>query len=99
MIREVRQTTNVEKGKNNVLQALKDGQPALVFADTFSLHYNALPTDSKIWLFMPLVIYGLDADCTYLSDRSAVPLQISAQELDQARGRTKDNKVDVRQLG
>jgi hypothetical protein len=98
VIREVRQTTNAEKGAINVLEALDDGQPALVFADTYSLHYNALPTDSEMWLYMPLVVYGLDVDYAYLSDRSATPLQISAQELDRARGRTKLNKYKMMTL-
>ena len=98
VIREVRQTPTVEKGEKNVLDALQEGRPALVFADLYTLPYTAMPTDDGMWIFIPLVVYGLDRESAFISDRSDVPLKISAQELSLARGRTKNNKYKMMTL-
>jgi hypothetical protein len=92
VIREVRQTPNAEKGLQNVNRILDEGKPALIFADMYSLDYNATPLDDGMWVFIPMVVYGVENDQAYLSDRSECPLIVPLEMLDRARGRTKDNK-------
>lgn len=92
VIREVRQTTSAEKGVQNVLDILDEGKPALVFADMYSLDYNATPLDDGMWVFIPMVVYGIEGEQAYLSDRSDCPLIVPLEMLNRARGRTKDNK-------
>jgi hypothetical protein len=92
VIREVRQTTSAEKGLQNVINIIDDGKPAIIFADMYSLDYNATPKDDGMWVFMPLVVYGVEGGQAYLSDRSSCPLVVPLDMLERARGRTKDNK-------
>lgn len=95
IIREVRQTTQPEKGLANLRKTLEEGQPALVFADLYSLPYNVLANNDQMWIFMPVVAYGLEESCVYLADRAAVPLRIAPEELVRAWGRTKDNRYKL----
>jgi hypothetical protein len=90
----VRQTTNPEKGVINLLEVLEGGSPAIVFADMFSLPYNAAPRNEGIWLMFPILVYGYDQDegVVWIADRSRTPLLITAEELAIARERTKKNK-------
>jgi hypothetical protein len=92
VIRDIRQTPSVEKGAANVMKALDEGSPALVFADLYTLPYNVMPTDDGMWIFMPIVVYGLDSETAHISDRANVSLDIPAQALSEARGKTKNNK-------
>lgn len=44
-VQERKQTSSPEKGVANLIDTLEDGRPAIVWADLFSLPYNALPYD------------------------------------------------------
>jgi hypothetical protein len=88
----VRQTTSPDKGVNNLLEVLEAGLPAIVYADMFSLPYNAVPYDQGTWGMFPILVYGFDEDSVNISDRARVPLTITGNELAAARGRTKKNK-------
>lgn len=93
----VLQTTNPERGINNLTDVLERGSPAIVFADMFSLPYNALPQNEGMWGIYPILVYGYeeDKDIVWIADRSRSPLTISTEELETARGRTKKNKYRI----
>lgn len=104
----VRNTTDPEKAVANVLNALAKGQPAIVWVDMASLPYNygmtgtfTDPDDAKIWLVMPLVVYGYDrkADAVYLADRARVGLQVDTATFARARARVAKTKHRMMTIG
>ncbi|MEL7233283.1 MAG: BtrH N-terminal domain-containing protein [Chloroflexota bacterium] len=88
-------TTSAKKGTQNLLDVLESGRPALVWADKFTMAYNAIPWDDRNWAVMPVVVYGLDGDTAYLADRAKVPVVVPANELQAARERIKKYKFRV----
>ena len=94
---DIRQTSKPEHGVRNLVDVLDNGLPALVWADVFSLPYNALYTDPGMWLMYPILVYGYepDEDQVWIADRSCVPLTITAGELAAARGKVKQDKHRV----
>jgi hypothetical protein len=94
VIQNVRQTTSADKGLANLLDALEDGLPAIVWADLFSLPYNALPYDEGMWQMAPIVVYGYEeaSNTVWVADRARVPLTITPADLAKARARVKKDK-------
>jgi hypothetical protein len=94
VVQHLEQTGKAETGVKNLTDALEAGMPAIVWADMFSLPYNALPQDEGMWAMMPLVVYGYNRseNRAWIADRSSAPLTITADELDEARGRVKKHK-------
>ncbi len=94
VVQEVRQTSNPAKALTNLLDTLADGLPALVWADMWSLPYNALTYDAGMWGMMPVLVYGYEtpSDQVWIADRANVPLIITPRELAAARGRVKQDK-------
>jgi hypothetical protein len=90
----VRQTANPAKGVENLVGVLDAGLPAIVYADMFSLPYNALPYDDGMWGMFPILVYDYDEskDLVSIADRARVPLSVTVEELAASRGRTKKNK-------
>jgi hypothetical protein len=90
----VRQTAKPEIGVKNLLEVLETGSPAIVFADMFSLPYNAAPQDEGMWAMFPILVYGYEQEegVAWIADRSRSPLTVTVEELAVARGRTKKNK-------
>lgn len=90
----VHQTASPEKGVNTLLEVLEAGLPAIVYADMFSLPYNALPYEEGMWGMFPILVFGFDEglDLVSIADRARVPLTVTLEELAEARGRTKKNK-------
>lgn len=101
VVQEVRQTANPEKAAKILVDVLDSGVPALVWADAYSLLYNALPWDEGMWMMMPVLVFGFDetADRAWIADRADVPLIVSLAELEAARGRVKKDKYRVVSLG
>lgn len=96
VVQDVRHTASPEQGRANLLDVLDNGQPALVWADSFMLPYNHSGVDSEqMWAMLPLVVYGQDAESVYIADRSSQPLQVDAKLFLQARGRIKKDKYRV----
>lgn len=91
------QTSKPEKGVHNLTETLANGVPVIVWADMFSLPYNALPFDEGMWGMMPIVVYGYDeaANQVWIADRAKVPLTITTEALASARGRVKKDKFRV----
>ena len=94
VVQHVLQTTNADKGLANLISTLEDGDPAIVWADVFSLSYNALPFDKGMWATYPIVVYGYEdeSDTVWIADRARVPLTVTPAELAAARGRIKKDK-------
>lgn len=87
-------TAKPDKGLANLLDTLADGTPAIVWADMFSLPYNALAYDDAMWQMFPIVVYGYEAEAetVWIADRATVPLTVTPDELAAARGRVKKTK-------
>lgn len=99
--RDARQSASADKGRQNLMDALEEGYAPVASPDGSLLPYNALPYDSANWYTMPLVIFGYEPEKgeAYISDRSRVPLTVSAEDLDKARGRVKKDKHRLLLLG
>lgn len=95
----VAQSANANKGAENLTTALEEGKPALVWADSVSMPYNAYAPNIGWWAMLPLVVYGYDGETAWLADRSSKPLKVSAEALGKARGRVKKEKYRVMTLG
>ena len=92
-------TTDPSKGERNLIDILEGGRPAMVWADGFSLPYNALAHDEQMWAMMPIVVYGYEGGEVNIADRAGRPLSATAAELASARARVKKNKFRVLALG
>ena len=90
-------TSKADKGRDNLLDTLDSGVPAIVWADTFSLPYNDLPCDEGMWGMLPIVVYGYDEaqDEVLIADRACVPLTVTTADLHAARARVKKDKFRI----
>ena len=97
VVQERRQTSSPNKGRDNLIDTLDAGLPAIVWADMYSLPYNALGHDEKMWAMFPILVYGYDEanDCVWIADRARVPLHTTTGELHAARARVKKDKFRV----
>jgi hypothetical protein len=94
----IRQTTDYKKAEKNLLAALQDGTPAIVWADLYTLSYNTLPYNVGMWAMFPIVVYGYEAGTVSIADRACVPLHISPAELGRSRGRVQNNRYRLMTL-
>jgi hypothetical protein len=90
-------TSNPQKAVDNLVGALEEGIPAIVWADMFTLPHNALPYDEGMWAMFPILVYGYDeaSDTVWIADRAAAPLTVTTSELAAARARVKKDKFRV----
>lgn len=97
VVQHRRHTTSPDKGVANLVDTLEGGEPAIVWADYFSLPYNAFPYDEGMWAMFPILVYGYDetANTVYIADRAPLPLTISTETLQTARARVKKDKFRV----
>ncbi len=88
------QTGKPDKAVAILDETLAGGVPAIVWADMWSLPYNALAEDKGMWAMMPILVYGHDgpAGQAQIADRARVALTVSAAELQAARARVKKDK-------
>ncbi len=100
VVQEVQQTNKIEKGLTNLLDTLEEGLPAIVWADMWSLPYNAFAYDEGMWGMMPVIVYGYDeaADVVHIADRAQVGLTVTPAELAAARARVKKEKFRIMTL-
>ena len=94
VVQTVERTARADKAVDLLEDTLADGSPAIVWADQWSLPYNGLTMDERMWAMMPIVVYGYDADAdrVWIADRANLPLTVSTAELAAARGRVKKDK-------
>ena len=90
-------TSKPDKGRDNLLDTLDSGVPAIVWADTFSLPYNDLPCDEGMWGMLPIIVYGYDEtqDEVLIADRASVALTVTTADLHAARARVKKDKFRI----
>jgi hypothetical protein len=93
VVQDLRQTASPDKGRANLIDALDEGLPAIVWTDMFSLPYNALDA-SAMWAMFPILVYGYDetAEMVWIADRSRVGLTITPAQLHAARARVKKDR-------
>jgi hypothetical protein len=96
---DIRQTSNPRTSEDNLCEALENGRPALVWADVFSLPYNALPYSEKEYDMQPVLVFGWENGQVWIADRSGQPLQLPAEIMTNARARVKKDKFRVVTLG
>lgn len=97
---QIQQTTNPQKGAANVISALAQGKPAIVWADGASLSYNNFPQNDDFRLVMPLVVYGYEVGgSVQIADRACVPLTASEAELIAARVRLSKTRHRMMTIG
>lgn len=94
VVQHLMRTTTAERGLKNLLEVLEDGEPAIVWADTFSMPYNALSPKDGQGMF-PLIVFGYEDNLVSIADRAAVPLTVKPAELAAARARVKKDKFRV----
>jgi hypothetical protein len=92
---DVHQTNRASAGEANLVEALSNGRPALVWADVFSLPYYGLSHQEKEWDMQPVVVYGYQDGMAYLAGPSKQPLIVPAETLTTARARVKKDKFRV----
>lgn len=94
VVQYVEQTAKAERAERILIDTLEGGQPAIVWADMWSLSYNALPQDEGMWGAFPLVVHGYEPreDAVSIADRARVPLRVTIEEFAAARGRIKKIK-------
>lgn len=97
VVQNLKQTTNAEKGEKNLVEALEDGHPAIVWTDLWLLPYEGRPFDAGMWAMLPIVVYGYDPinEKVWIADRARVPLVITPVELQAARARVKKDKFKL----
>jgi hypothetical protein len=94
VVQYVEHTRQAGRAVEILVDTLEDDLPAIVWADRWSLPYNALAHDEGMWGALPVVVYGYEpeADRVLIADRARVPLTVTVEELAAARGRIKKEK-------
>lgn len=97
VVQHRRHTTSEQKAVANLVDTLEAGEPAIVWADYFSLPYNAFPYDEGMWAMFPILVYGYDetAETAYIADRAPIALTVNTETLHTARARVKKDKFRV----
>lgn len=88
---QVHQTTKAEIAQKNLVEALSTGNPAIVWADEYSLPYTH-KNPAAYWNMIPIVVYGIEEDEVLIADRSVKPFRVKMEALTKARARVKDDK-------
>jgi hypothetical protein len=94
VVQYMKHTRKPQRAEDILLDTLEDGQPAIIWADMWSLPYNALPWDKGMWGAFPLIVYGYEPqeDVVTIADRARVPLTVTTGQLAASRGRIKKIK-------
>lgn len=94
VVQSIHQTAKADRAVGNLVEALEEGTPAIVWADVWSLPHNALAYDRGMWAMFPVVVFGYDeaGGVVHMADRARVGLTCTPGELAAARGRVKQDK-------
>ena len=97
VVQDLRQSTSPGKGLKNLLDVLESGEPAIVWADSYSLPYNAHKHDAGMWMMTPVLVFGVDeaAGVVHIADRSSRPLEVSLEDFQAARGRVNKDRFKL----
>ncbi|HLA08834.1 MAG TPA: BtrH N-terminal domain-containing protein [Anaerolineales bacterium] len=95
-VRNLKQTVDPVKAEKNLLDALEDGQPALVWADRISMPYSNYDGSlgSDMYMMIPVVVYGVEPSkgMVWVADQSRAALRVPFEDFTKARGRVKKEK-------
>ncbi|AIE85568.1 BtrH N-terminal domain-containing protein [Fimbriimonas ginsengisoli] len=89
--RDSRETTQAKRAEDNLRLELDAGNVVIVWADVFSMPYRGLCA-TQMWHMQPLLVVGQDGSDFLVADGASVPLRVSAEELDRARGKVKKDR-------
>ena len=96
VVRTVKQTTDVSKAEKNLLEALENNQPVLLWADRVSLPYSLYDglLGEEMYDMVPLVVFSYDPQkgSVDIADQSRLPLRVGTADLSRGRGRVKKYK-------
>jgi len=97
VVQELYHTANPDKAVKNLVDALENGTPALVWVDMFGLPYESQSQAEGVWHMFPVLVYGYDeaADRVDVADRARVPLSMTTGQLAELRVRVKNVKNRV----
>lgn len=96
--REILSSTDAAKAEARLLDVLERGQPAIVWADMFSLPYNGTTAGDTWWAMFPVVVYGHEQGIVHIADRSRQPFTVDAATFSAARARIKKDKFKLMTL-
>ncbi|MFN8374439.1 MAG: DUF4872 domain-containing protein [Anaerolineae bacterium] len=99
--RYVQQTPNPQKGVANVINALAQGQPPVVWGDGVHFPYNNMSPKDDFWMVAPFVVFGceMEGDEVLIADRACVPLKVTTEQLAAARARIAKTKHRMMTVG
>jgi hypothetical protein len=89
---DVQRTNKDDIAEKNLQNLLDTGLYPLAWTDYFSMPYNDLVSDHAMWGMMPILVVASDGRTVTIADRSSQLLDVSMENLTQARGRVKDDK-------
>lgn len=92
---DVQQTNKPEIAEKNLQNALDTGLFPILWADQFSLSYNAVEPKEMMWSPLPVLAAASDGKTVTIADRSNQPFHVAMDELTKARGRIKDDKYRI----
>lgn len=96
VVQSVMHTSKDNKAVQNLVETLEEGVPAIVWADMYTLPYNALGENAQMWAMFPILLYAYEKGGeAHIADRAFVPLTVEADVLHQARARVKKDKFRV----
>jgi hypothetical protein len=94
---DVIHSTSEAKAEKKLIETLEQGLVPILWVDVFTLGYEHTEMGEGMWAMLPVVVYDYDPtlDRALLSDRSRVPLEVSAKTLLAAWGRIKKDKYKL----
>ena len=96
LVQDVIQSTAPAKAQAKLADTLDAGRVPIVWADVFTLGYEYSDLGEGMWAMQPLVVTAYEPGGeAELFDRSARPIRVSADLLDEARGKVKKEKYKL----
>ncbi|MFT5194931.1 MAG: hypothetical protein ACI9EW_003687 [Cellvibrionaceae bacterium] len=92
VMQNIKQTTNPDKARKNLLNVLDEGSPAVVWVDLFNLSHTGKSESGSIPGMFPVVVYGIQDGRVYVADRAQQGFIIPEDEFMAGWGRVKKYK-------
>jgi hypothetical protein len=98
IVEDTKETVDPKRGLANLIEAIENGSPTIVWADVLSLPYTNVAANQNMWAVMPMVVHSFDGASFHLADRSKVSWKVSADVLTAARARVKKDRFRIATL-
>jgi hypothetical protein len=92
---DVIHSTNSTKADEKLKEAMEEGQPAIVWADVFTLGYEYSEMGKGMWAVFPVTVFDVTDSAVFFADRSRVPLSVEKEIFLNARGKIKKDKFRI----